>query len=378
MSGFWAGAAEPDTVEAAEAAIPNLEVVHEFTEGPMPTGVSVSAEGRVFVNFPKWGDDVRCTVAEVRDGQVVAYPDEAWNAPKGDDDAGALVSVQSIVVDPADRLWILDTGSPMFRPTRPGGPKLVCVDLATDRVERVITFPETVALPTSYLNDVRFDLGRGRSGAAYITDSADQGPNGIIVVDLESGESWRRLHDHPSTKAVVPPEYVPLAEGRVLLQRSEDGSTTPVTMGSDGIAISADGQRLWYCPLVSRRWYSISTTALWDRGAEEVDVGLQVTDEGDKGGAADGLESDDAGRIYATDWEHDSIVRRLPDGTIETVAHDPRMLWPDTMSVAGDGFLYFTANQLHRQAQYQGGQDLRVHPYRLFRFPIDAGPVRLR
>jgi sugar lactone lactonase YvrE len=321
---------------------------------------------------------VRWTVGELRDGVVVPYPDEAWNSPTGDDDAEALVSVQSIVVDPVDRLWILDTGSPMFRPTRPGGPKLVCVDLATDRVERVILFPDTVALPTSYLNDVRFDLGRGLAGAAFITDSSDQGPNGIVVVDLQSGESWRRLHDHPSTKAVQPPEYVALAEGRVLLKRGEDGATEPVTMGSDGIAISADGERLWYCPLLSRHWYAVSTAALWDRDAEEVDVGLLVTDEGDKGGAADGLESDDAGRIYATDWEHDSIVRRLPDGRIETVAHDPRMLWPDTMSVAGDGHLYFTANQLHRQAQYQGGRDLRVYPYRLFRFPIDAGPVRLR
>jgi sugar lactone lactonase YvrE len=378
MSGFWAGADAPETYGASEAAIPNLEVVHEFTSGPMPTGVSVSAQGRIFVNFPKWGDDVRFTVGELRDGEVVPFPDQAWNSPDGDDDADALVSVQSIVVDPADRLWILDTGSPLFQPTKPGGPKLVRVDLATDTVEQVITFPDDVALPTSYLNDVRFDLSRGRGGAAFITDSADQGPNGIIVVDLESGESWRRLHDHPSTKAVVPPEYVALAEGRVLLQRGEDGSTTPVTMGSDGIAIAADGARLWYCPLVSRHWYSISTSALWDRGAEEVDVALHVTDEGDKGGAADGLESDDAGRIYATDWEHDSIVRRLPDGTIETVAHDPRMLWPDTMSIAGDGHLYFTANQLHRQAQYQGGTDLRRYPYHLFRFPIDAGPVRLR
>src|SRR4051812_31012460 len=161
MSGFWAGADAPEAYGASEAAIPNLEVVHAFTEGPMPTGVSVSAEGRIFVNFPKWGDDVRFTVGELRDGQVVPYPDEAWNSPKGDDDAGALVSVQSIVVDPADRLWILDTGSPLFQPTRPGGPKLVRVDLASDSVEQVITFPDDVVLPTSYVNDVRFDLSRG-------------------------------------------------------------------------------------------------------------------------------------------------------------------------------------------------------------------------
>ena len=56
--------------------------------------------------------------------------------------------------------------------------------------------------------------------------------------------------------------------------------------------------------------------------------------------------------------------------------HDPRLLWPDTMSVAAGGYLYVTANQLHRQAKYQGGTDRRQYPYSLFRVAIDAGPVR--
>lgn len=48
------------------------------------------------------------------------------------------------------------------------------------------------------------------------------------------------------------------------------------------------------------------------------------------------------------------------------------------MSVAADGYLYVTANQLYRQAKYQGGEDLRRYPYSLFRVRIDAGPVLLR
>jgi hypothetical protein len=47
------------------------------------------------------------------------------------------------------------------------------------------------------------------------------------------------------------------------------------------------------------------------------------------------------------------------------------------MSVAADGHLYVTANQLHRQAKYQGGTDRRRYPYSLFRVAIGAGPVRL-
>ncbi|MGK5680562.1 L-dopachrome tautomerase-related protein [Actinoplanes sp. URMC 104] len=351
-----------------------LETVHTFDSGPMPTGVGVSRTGRVFVNFPKWGDDVPFTVAEIRDGEVVPYPDLDWNSPASDADPEALVSVQSIVVDPADRLWILDTGSPMFQPTQQGGPKLVCVDLETDQVVRTIVFEPDVALPTTYLNDVRFDL---RRNAAFITDSADQGPNALIVVDLHTGEAWRRLEDHPSTKAVQPPDMLPVVEGKPFMERPKDGPPQPVTMGADGIAIAADGSRIYYCPLISRRWYSVSADALFDRGMSDADVAATVTDEGDKGGGSDGLETDDRGRLYLTDWEHQSVLRRLPDGTFETLVHDSRLLWPDTMSVA-DGYLYVTANQLHRQAKYQHDDDRRQYPYSLFRVPIDAGPVNLR
>jgi sugar lactone lactonase YvrE len=149
-------------------------------------------------------------------------------------------------------------------------------------------------------------------------------------------------------------------------------------MGSDGIAIGADGSRLYYCPLASRRWYSVSTELLADRSVSDEAVADDVRDEGDKGGFADGLETDDQGRLYITSGEHDAVVRRLPGGEYETLVHDPRLLWPDTMSVATDGYLYVTANQLYRQAKYCDGEDRRRKPYALFRIRIDAGPVLLR
>jgi sugar lactone lactonase YvrE len=359
-----------------------LELVAYFN-GAMPTGVTVSHKGRIFVNFPRWGDEVSFTVAEVRDGKAIAYPDEAVNQTDPHDpaaDAGALVSVQSVVVDPADRLWILDTGSPMFQPTKYGGPKLLCVDLKANQVIKKILFPQNVALPTTYLNDVRFDLQRGKEGIAYITDSAQNGPNGIIVVDLASGECWRRLNDHPSTKAEDLRTFLPIVEGRpFLVRQQEDGSTKlAANMGSDGIAISATGEWLYYCPLASRRLYSVSTEALSNRSVDDEYVSRTVKDEGDKGGASDGLESDAEGRIYVTNYEHNSIMRRNPNGEWETTVHDPRLLWPDTLSLASDGYLYVTANQLHRQARFHNGSDMRKKPYTLFRIKVNAKPVLLR
>jgi sugar lactone lactonase YvrE len=355
-----------------------LEPVAYFN-GAMPTGVTVSHKGRIFVNFPKWGDDVSFTVAEIHKGEMVAYPDESINQTNPADQAAALVSVQSVVVDPVDRLWILDTGSPLFQPTKYGGPKLVCVDLKTDQVSKKILFPQDVALPTTYLNDIRFDLRRGSEGMAFITDSAQKGPNGIIVVDLASEQSWRRLHDHHSVKPEELQTFLPIVEGRPFLERQPDGSVKHgASMGSDGIAINADGTRLYYCPLGSRKLYSVDTNALSDQSLKEQEVGATVTDEGDRGGASDGLESDSAGNIYSTNYEHNAILRRSPDKRWETLTHDPRLLWPDTLSLATDGYLYVTANQLHRQARFHKGKDLRRKPYSLFRIRIDAQPVLLR
>jgi sugar lactone lactonase YvrE len=354
-----------------------LEPVALF-EGPMPTGVTVSHQGRIFVNFPKWGDRVTYSVAEICNGRPVAYPDLEFNRADPHDLVGTLVSVQSVVVDPLDRLWILDTGSPNFAPTQFGGPKLVCIDLKTDRLVKSILLPQDVALPTTYLNDIRFDLGRSSEGMAFITDSSSTGPNGIIVVELASGQSWRKLHAHPSTKAEPIENFLPIVEGKPLMERPANGKAKPISMGVDGIAIGADGSRLYYCPLMSRRLYSVSIDALVNRTLDDRAVAETIVDEGDKGGGADGLESDAAGYIYATNYEHQSIVRRAPRGHWETVVHNPLLMWPDTLSIAADGYLYVIANQLHRQARYQLGRDLRIKPYTLFRIRIDAKPVLLR
>lgn len=352
-----------------------IEQVHQFKTGPMPTGVTVSARGRIFVNFPRWGDDVPFTVGEIRNGKVVAFPSQAANTFDAARPAATLSSVQSVVVDALDRLWILDPAAPGFQTRLDGAAKLVAVDLGTNKVVKTIVIPATVALDTTYLNDVRFDLRAGKAGIAYITDSSLSGPGGIIVVDLDSGRSWRKLTGHPSTS--VDPTFVPFVEGERLAQRAPGKAPQPFSVASDGIALSADGATLFYSPLSSRHLYSVPTALLRDESASDATLGAAVRDLGEKG-ASDGLESDNQGRVYAGDYEHNSIHQRQADGQWKTIASDPRILWPDTLSVGPDGYLYFTANQLHRQAGFHEGKDLRQKPYMLFRVRIDAGPVMLK
>ena len=403
-----------------------LEVVATFP-GPMPTGVTVSRHNRIFVNFPRWGDDVPFTVAEVVEGKAVAYPNAQindWqNTPEQRADtlrnATHFVSVQSVVVDPADRLWVVDTGAPLLKDAVVNGPKIVCIDLASNQVIKTILLPMEVAGVHSYMNDIRFDLSVGEAatqdprtsptgsvrattnrprpagaaamdsasqssepigsgttvhGFAYLTDSSDQGPNGIVVVNLGSGKSWRRLNNHVST--LPEPGYVSFAEGRPLYQTEPGKPARPVRFGSDGIAISADGSKLFYCTVSSNKLYSVSTAALRNEKLSDDQVASTVVLVTGKA-PSDGLESDAAGNVYAGDYTSNSIDRIAPSGMVETIVHDPRLLWPDTMSLSDDGYLYVTANQLNRQPTMHNGEDQRVRPYVLFRVKLEAKPVRL-
>jgi len=352
-----------------------LEVVATF-DRDMPTGVTVSKAGRIFLTFPRWGDPVETSVAELKDGKPVPYPNAAINKLNLDKPAECLVTAQSAIVDPLDRLWLCDTGTVNMGPVHPGGAKLICIDLATNKIVKTLPLGEPGVLKTTYLNDLRFDLRKGTEGLAYVTDSSADGPNGIIVIDLANGKTWRKLNDHPSTKAVK--NFMPNVEGHVIMQKpSPDAKPEHLKIGSDGIALSQDGKYLYYCPLASRHLYRVSADALADPRLPDEKVAATVGDLGDRGFASDGLEYDAEGRLYLTDYEHNAVRRRGPDGIYETVAHDPRMLWPDTLSIGHDGYLYFTANQLHRQPRFHAGKDLREKPYVLFRVKVGGHPVLL-
>ncbi len=213
-------------------------------------------------------------------------------------------------------------------------------------------------------------------GTAYITDSSSQGPNALVIVDLATGKSMRRLNQHVSVLAE--PGFLMFAEGRPVYQTLPGHPAEPVLFAADGIAISADGREIYYCPINSTKLYAVSTEALRDTSKSDADVESTVRIATGKM-PSDGLESDAEGNVYMTDPVTDSIHRFNPKtGLTDTIAHDPRLLWPDTMSFADDGYLYVTANQLHRQPSMHNGQDLRQKPYQLFRIKVGTQPVRLK
>ncbi|KAI0201202.1 major royal jelly protein-domain-containing protein [Astrocystis sublimbata] len=373
---------------------PPLEVVHAYY-GQWPTGVAVSSTGRIFSNFPGLDRDnvynVSNNVYQVAEHTSltteVAYPSLEINHPPG----GAinytttpftsakhqnhLIGVQTVVIDSLDRLWILDSGRVVqasdgkLLSAAYGGPKLVSIDLTSNKVFKTIVFPSDVAAPDSYLNDVRFDLRPGVTasgkGIGYITDSSAQGHNAIIVVDLDTGESWRHLGLTGSVGAES--QFLSFIWGKpAYYMESSNSPLTTNPTGSNGIALSADGETLYFGPYSSRYMYSVPTARLRDRSStSELLAQQSVVNHGQKG-ASGGFETDSNNLIYVGNSELNAInIFNPANGTVSLFLRDPRINWVDTMFAATDGYLYFTSNQL-LEAE-------KKRPFGLFRAPLPNG-----
>jgi sugar lactone lactonase YvrE len=338
--------ASPGTATPGTAT---LELVAEF--GHQVTGVSVSETGRIFVNFPRWTEDTEVSVAELAGGQLKPYPDQEWNAwrnAKKDEVTpnDHWVCVQSVVADGRGSLWVLDPAAPAQAHVVDKGPKLVKIDLASDKVTQVIAFDEDAAPQGSYLNDVRFSTD-GKH--AFITDSGVKGA--LLVVDIASGKATRVLDGHPSTQMKKGLNVA--HEGKVL--RRPDGRG--VEFSSDGIELSQDGQYLYWQAIKGDDLYRIPTAALVGDGMQGKDVSGQVEPFG-KNGVNDGLLiARGTDLMYLSSVQDNAIkVRDLsqgPSAEAKIVVQDERLRWPDTFGQGPDGAIYVTTSHIQDSAFFK-------------------------
>ena len=98
----------PNGVDAQSASQDQIELV--ATSPHQWTGIGVTANGRIYVNFPRWSDEVPVSVGTLRDnGSVLPFPDAGWNSwePGEQDFTNRFVAVQSVVAD-GDDIWVVD------------------------------------------------------------------------------------------------------------------------------------------------------------------------------------------------------------------------------------------------------------------------------
>ena len=338
------------------APTPKLDLVATFPKR-QATGVAVSPTGRIFVNFPRWEDDVAISVAEVgHDGALTPFPDAGWNSFRNADPADPgqrFVCVQSVTCDPQGNLWVVDPAAPGLTFEVPGGPKLVRIDLATNKVSRVYPLDATVAPQGSYLNDIRFTPDGQR---AVMTNSGV--PGCLITFDVQSGQARRVLDGHPSTQ--FDKTMVVTVDGKPL--KRLDGETAKFS--ADGIALDNQGEYVYWQATTGTTMYRAPVKALFDPQMTADQLGGAV-ETVTHTFLADGYWMARSGVLYLTSCSDQSVKRMLPDKTFAVAAQDPRMLWPDSMAEGADGSIYVTASHIPQMKAWQGPG---VSQTQLFRF----------
>lgn len=275
----------------------------------------------------------------------------------GSNNSTGLISVQALYIMPEnarrlETLWVVDTGQPTIMDgegapsmpyAQPGAPKILGISLSNDSVYATHTFPPDVHFPDSYMNDIRFDLRpnvtTSGEGAAYIVDSSDEGRPGFIILDLGTGESWRRLTQYPSTLRVD--RDVPSYSGVPFYHRTIGLPIQTLMEGLDGLQLSPDGSRLYYSPLTSDYLCLVPTANLLVRLEDDPLVDIEapnnISCHGQRGGNANGFEGDINGLIYQLMPEHNAVYAYNPDTLrTEPLVRDPRIIWPDGASVGED------------------------------------------
>ncbi|MCL9807618.1 major royal jelly family protein [Flavobacterium amniphilum] len=310
------------SLQAQEISKDKLSIIAESNH--QWTGIAMSQTNRMFVNFPRWSADTPVAVAEIINGKIHPFPDANWNMYE--ENPNHFTCVQSVFVDKANRLWVLDTGYELEKDKTKGG-KLFVFDLQKNELTKTYDFPVEAITDKSYLNDFRVDEVNNK---VYLTDSR---LGGLVVLDLKTKEVRRILASHPSTLAEVPEITI---EG---IQRKK-----PVH--SDGIELDKERKYLYYCSLTGENVYRIPVKYIVDEKYNDAFLGAKV-EQFAKTGANDGIAFDGKGNLYLSSLEKNGISVVDKNGTFKTIITDGLIQWPDSLSFGNGGVLYFTTSLIH-------------------------------
>ena len=328
---------------ANDARDSQVELVGDI-KGTQITGVTVSNDGRVFVNAPNWRDGVRFSVAQITDnGEFVAYPNTETNECVAQSEVrkDCFLAVQSVVAH-KDKLYVLDTRNPKFSGVV-GAPRLFVVDLASNEIEATLILSEDAYHSNSYINDLRVDENTNR---IYMTDSAHAG---LVVYNLDDNTSYRILDNHETTKAEVESLNI-------------QGKPFNMTVQSDGIALDTLNDTLYFHALSGYSLYAINTSDIKKASNEEVAKKVRKVATT---GAPDGMIYHE-GNVYLADLEKQEVQYLTPSLDLRTLVKGDVVSWADTFSIYNDE-LYYTNSKIE-----DAGSDVSDMTFEVYKTVLPA------
>jgi hypothetical protein len=312
-------------------------------------GVATDAAGAVYLSMPRWtGMDDTPGVGKLHpDGTISPFPGGAWHNWRDGPAAERLLQSNALRVFDDNLVWIVDQGAPDRKTVKPGGQKLLAFR-ADGTLAHRLDFDKSILPEGATMNDLRKQGSR-----IYVTDS---GIGGLIVHDLDSGRSLRRLSKHPDL--MVEQDRVQVGVGGRPL---EDADGKRPRVNADMIELSADGKWLyWAFPAGPLR--RIETVALWNEAlgdgdlAERIETVSEIPPIG-------GTAIDSIGNIYLSDVKERRIAVLTPRGKTLTLVQDDRLVSPDAIWIDADRRLMVPAPQTERLPDYAKGMNETMPPF---------------
>jgi sugar lactone lactonase YvrE len=317
-----------------------------------PGNIAVNADGRVFFTFHPDAKP-KTKLAEWVDGRAVPWPNRAWQSER--DGKSWLDTPLGIRIDAQARLWLVDNANHGM-----GDAKLLAFDIKRGELVREHHFSNDQAGRGSHLNDLAV---HPNGEHVYISEASIFAKTpALIVYDVNTGKARRVLEGH---RSVMPDHYYITVDGSPI----EVFGLFAVRPGVDSIALDDKGEWLYFAAVTAEKMYRVRTADLGDVSLTESELESRVEVVGDKT-VSDGIVFN--GDLFLTDPEHNALIRMSTKGELTTLLKDPRLRWPDGLSMGPDGWLYVTCSALQHVIM-KDSEHVQAHgPYHIFRFKPDG------
>jgi sugar lactone lactonase YvrE len=344
-----------------DAAISSGEFIPEHNA---MTGLKVCGlrngckDDRIFATVPRWATGVPATLNEIIRDASGAPLFRPWPNRESQDphNCEAIQYVQSMEIDPQGVMWVLDVGRKYFaKPDHAVDlscpPKMVLIDVNTEKVLSSYTFPVDVAPPDgSFLNDLAIDLIHQ---VAFISSTGNNASDlGAVVVYDRTNQRSRRFEDR-TTHAATDTAHI-----RPLEIHGTDYTEQLSGFPTDGIALSPSLDRLYWSALGGYHLYSVSADVLRSFESSQQEVLDTLEEHGLKPDVSDGMSFGSNGDLFFGGLTTNSVYRWTPGTPLEEaamVANGDSLWWVDTFAWGGQGDMWVTSNRLN--LWFFGGMD---------------------